>query len=284
MKNEKLISVLKEFFKEAEGIWLFGSYADGTYNESSDIDIAVLFKDKKTPVEFFKMKENLEVLLKKDIDLVNLADVNDVFAYEIVTKGKIIKKSKYADDYEYRLWLRYLDLQNDKEIVKNYFTKTLLFSNGFATVTRNFKKISTVTLQMFSQSNVLYKIKSIERYIARIEEDYDEEFEKNYTKQDAVILNIQRAVQQAIDLGSYLIKKHKFGIPKSSKEIFEILEKHGVIDKNLSLNLQKMIGFRNIAIHEYTKLQHDIIKYIIDERLKDLVEYEKAVKSYESND
>jgi predicted nucleotidyltransferase len=121
VKNEKLISVLKEFFKKAEGVWIFGSYADGTYNDSSDIDVAVLFKNKKTAVEIFKMKESLELLLKKDVDLVNLSDVNDVFAYEIVTKGKSVKKSDYADSYEYRIWLRYFDLQDDRrEIVKEF--------------------------------------------------------------------------------------------------------------------------------------------------------------------
>jgi len=120
-KNEKLVSVVKDFFKGAEGIWLFGSYADGTYNENSDIDIAVLFKNKVSPIDLFNMKENLELLLKKDIDLIDLAEVNDVFAYEIVTKGKNIKKTKLADDYEYRIWLRYLDLQDDrKEIIKEF--------------------------------------------------------------------------------------------------------------------------------------------------------------------
>ncbi len=121
MKNEKLELILKEFFKEAEGIWLFGSYADGTYDENSDIDIAILFKNKKTPLEIFRMKENLELILKKDIDLIDLAAVNDVFAYEIVTKGKNIKKTNFTDDYEYRIWLRYLDLQDDrKEIIKEF--------------------------------------------------------------------------------------------------------------------------------------------------------------------
>jgi len=121
VKNEKLELILKEFFKEAEGIWLFGSYADGTYDENSDIDIAILFKNKKTPLEIFRMKENLELILKKDIDLIDLAAVNDVFAYEIVTKGKNIKKTNFTDDYEYRIWLRYLDLQDDrKEIIKEF--------------------------------------------------------------------------------------------------------------------------------------------------------------------
>ena len=130
---------------------------------------------------------------------------------------------------------------------------------------------------------VLNKVESIRRCIKRIEEDYDEEFENSYTKQDAVILNIQRAIQQTIDLGAYIVKKYKLGIPKSSKEIFEILEKERIIDKSLSENLQKMVGFRNLAIHEYTKLRLEAIE-IIKERIFDCLEFQKRIIEYESND
>jgi len=131
---------------------------------------------------------------------------------------------------------------------------------------------------------IINKCESIKRCIKRIEEDYDEEFEENYTKQDAVILNIQRAIQQTIDMGAYLIKKYKFDIPKSSREIFEILEKEKIIDKDLSDNLQKMVGFRNLAIHEYTKLELEIIEYIIKEKIWDLTEFQKRIIEYESHD
>ncbi|WP_457561500.1 type VII toxin-antitoxin system HepT family RNase toxin [Caminibacter pacificus] len=128
---------------------------------------------------------------------------------------------------------------------------------------------------------IINKCDSILRCLRRIEEDYDEDFNKNYTKQDAVILNIQRAVQQAIDLGAYIVKKKRLGIPKSSKEIFEIMENEGFIDKRLSENLQKMVGFRNLAIHEYTKLKLEILKYIIEERIWDLKEFVDEIKSYD---
>jgi uncharacterized protein YutE (UPF0331/DUF86 family) len=131
---------------------------------------------------------------------------------------------------------------------------------------------------------VLNKCESIKRCIKRIEEDYDDEFENNYTKQDAVILNIQRAIQQAIDLGAYIVKKYKLGLPKSSREIFEILEKEKIIDKSLSENLQKMVGFRNLAIHEYTNLNLEIVEYIIEERIFDLIDFQKRIIEYESND
>jgi len=124
---------------------------------------------------------------------------------------------------------------------------------------------------------IINKCESIKRCIKRIEEDYDEEFETNLTKQDAVILNIQRAIQQAIDLGAYIIKQKKLTPPKTSKEIFEILEKEKIIDKNLSVNLQKMVGFRNLAIHEYTKLRLDILEYIIKKRIWDLYEFQKVI-------
>ena len=130
---------------------------------------------------------------------------------------------------------------------------------------------------------ILNKSESIKRCLKRIEEDFDEEFEENYTKQDAVILNIQRLIQQTIDLGAYLIKKYKLGIPKSSKEIFEILEKEKIIDKDLSEKLQKMVGFRNLAVHEYTKLNIEIIEYI-KERIFDALEFQKRIIEYESND
>ncbi len=131
---------------------------------------------------------------------------------------------------------------------------------------------------------ILNKSESIKRCLKRIEEDYDEEFEENYTKQDAVILNIQRLIQQTIDLGAYVIKKYKLGIPKSSKEIFEILEKEKIIEKDLSESLQNMVGFRNLAIHEYMKLKLEIIEYIIKEKIFDCLEFQKRIIDYESND
>ncbi len=131
---------------------------------------------------------------------------------------------------------------------------------------------------------ILNKIESIKRCLKRIEEDYDEEFETNYTKQDAVILNIQRLIQQAIDLGAYVVKKYKLGIPKSSREIFEILENKNIIEKDLSENLKKMVGFRNLAIHEYMKLKVEVIEYIIKERIFDSLKFVKRIIEYESND
>ena len=84
--------ILKEFFKDSEAIYLFGSFANNTFTENSDIDIAVLFKEKKSPLEIFKLSEELSFILKRDVDLIDLESTNTAFAYEIINNSITIKK------------------------------------------------------------------------------------------------------------------------------------------------------------------------------------------------
>ena len=70
---------------------------------------------------------------------------------------------------------------------------------------------------------VFNKIESIERCVKRIGDIYSEETFDNYLYQDALILNIQRACQQSIDLAMYLVSKLGLGIPKKSSEAFDKL-------------------------------------------------------------
>lgn len=123
---------------------------------------------------------------------------------------------------------------------------------------------------------LLNKSASLERCIKRVREEYvghEKELKTNYTKQDAIILNIQRACETAIDAAMYLVKKMKLGLPQNSRETFVLLEQAGFLSSEISIHLQSMTGFRNIAIHEYTKLNIDIIESIILHRLDDFTQF-----------
>ncbi len=113
----KIKNELKSFFKGAEAVYLFGSFSNNTFNKSSDIDIAVLYKNRLNRTELFKKQEELFLKFDRNIDLVDLQDVNDVFAYEIINNSIKLKSSKFAENYEYRVWLRYLDLQEDRKYI-----------------------------------------------------------------------------------------------------------------------------------------------------------------------
>lgn len=66
--------------------------------------------------------------------------------------------------------------------------------------------------------------------------------------------------------------KNKYGFFQSSKETFQILEKNNIISKELSKNLQGMVGFRNIAVHDYQAISLDILQKIIENHLEDALD------------
>jgi uncharacterized protein YutE (UPF0331/DUF86 family) len=131
---------------------------------------------------------------------------------------------------------------------------------------------------------VLNKKESIERCIKQVRLYYGlpshKPFHEDYLKQDAIGANLLRAAEQVIDLGNHVIKKKKLGLPKESKETFDILAKAGVIPPELAVHLKGMIGFRNILVHEYQELDIDLLVDVIEHHLDDLVVFTNYVMEY----
>lgn len=69
-------------------------------------------------------------------------------------------------------------------------------------------------------NDVIYnKFSIIERCIIRVKEVYDNKPDNllDYTKQDSIILNIQRAVEACIDISMDIVSQKKLGIPQNSR-------------------------------------------------------------------
>ncbi|MBU0702037.1 DUF86 domain-containing protein [bacterium] len=127
---------------------------------------------------------------------------------------------------------------------------------------------------------VIDKVQSIHRSIERAREEYHlagVNFRNDYSRQDAAILNITRACEMSIDLANYTIKTSKIGIPTSSAESFSLLARKQIIPVLLSEKMSSMVGFRNIAVHEYQKLQIEIIETIIRTGLDDLLAFSDCI-------
>lgn len=122
---------------------------------------------------------------------------------------------------------------------------------------------------------ILNKIETIERCINRIYEVYSDTPESlnDYTKQDSIILNIQRACEASIDLAMHVVSEKKLGVPQNSRDSFEALQVNNIIDENLNKKMKAMVGFRNIAVHDYRAINLKVVQTIIEKHLKDFEEY-----------
>ncbi|AGX86347.1 type VII toxin-antitoxin system HepT family RNase toxin [Candidatus Symbiobacter mobilis] len=127
---------------------------------------------------------------------------------------------------------------------------------------------------------LINKAATIERCVARSREEYAANpagFATDYTRQDAAILNIQRACEAALDMGQHLIRREKLGVPQSARDVFALLAQAGWIDAALAACLQRMVGFRNIAVHDYQALQLPITVSIIEKHLGEFLQYSRAM-------
>jgi uncharacterized protein YutE (UPF0331/DUF86 family) len=127
---------------------------------------------------------------------------------------------------------------------------------------------------------LLNKVAIIERCLSRISEEYygyEDELEINLTRQDSIVLNLQRACEAAISLAMHGVRVRHLGIPQDSRDGFKLLHEAGVLDDELTRRMKAMVGFRNVAVHQYEKLNLAVIRSIIKEHLDDFRVFAKVM-------
>jgi len=127
---------------------------------------------------------------------------------------------------------------------------------------------------------ILAKINNIQNCLNSIK-TYTRNFDINSLDeimvQDLVVLNLERAIQACIDIALHILSREALGVPLSMGDAFFSLYKNSFISEELSKNLIKMVGFRNIAVHEYQRLDLDILKSVVKNNLKDFEEFYKII-------
>lgn len=127
-----------------------------------------------------------------------------------------------------------------------------------------------------SDDVVAAKAASIERAVQRATEEFTQagvHFVTDRTRQDAAILNVQRACETAIDLAQHLVRVRALGLPSSARDLFTLLETANIIDPALADSMRKMVGFRNVAVHEYQRLDIEIVASVIKHELAQILRF-----------
>lgn len=92
-----------------------------------------------------------------------------------------------------------------------------------------------------------------------------------------MVLNLQRAAQACLDLANHLITANSWELPRSARHAFEILRESGVIPADQTSVMASVMGFRNVAVHDYTALDPAIVEAIVAKHLGDLERFVDAV-------
>ncbi len=132
---------------------------------------------------------------------------------------------------------------------------------------------------MENEAVIINKYESVKRCLKRIEEEYENNPKnlEDYRRMDSIVLNLQRACETVTDIAMYVVSTRKLGIPQTKKEAFELLKKENLISSDVCDNMKNMIGFRNIAIHDYKQIDEEILQDVIENHLTDLIEFARLM-------
>ena len=128
---------------------------------------------------------------------------------------------------------------------------------------------------------VIAKQQSLERCLARVRHAWQRPstlpFEQDYDRQDIIVLNLQRACEQAVDMANHAVAARKLGWPQTSAESFDLLQRAGLVTVDMADKMKAMVGLRNVVVHQYQDLDLDIIASVVRDHLGDLSDFARTI-------
>lgn len=124
------------------------------------------------------------------------------------------------------------------------------------------------------------KMESLRRCIIRIETkrpDRFEELESNLDLQDILSVNLERAVQLCVDIAAHILSQTESEPPETMANAFELLADKNIIQSSTAQSMKKAVGFRNIAVHNYQKINWEIVFNICHKKLDDFKVFAREI-------
>lgn len=125
------------------------------------------------------------------------------------------------------------------------------------------------------------KLDSLGRCLERIREKCPVEaraLEGDFDRQDVLAVNLERAVQLCVDMASHFISGSNHPPPHTMGDAFDALAELKIIDADLADSLRRAVGFRNLSVHAYDKLDWDIVHRAAIEGVKDLALFGRSLE------
>lgn len=133
---------------------------------------------------------------------------------------------------------------------------------------------------MVDRSLINRKLERVDNYLKQIRLKKDpgfDSFAKDMDLQSIILFNLIQAIQACIDIGVHIISDSEWETPGTLADIFEILSQHNVISKKLTEKMIQMAGFRNRIVHEYEKIDLEIVHTVWSKNLDDIESFCRAV-------
>ncbi|MGI5859262.1 MAG: type VII toxin-antitoxin system HepT family RNase toxin [Tepidanaerobacteraceae bacterium] len=89
---------------------------------------------------------------------------------------------------------------------------------------------------------------------------------------------LHMAIEACLDIANHIVSYEGYREPVDNKDIFQVLFEQKILDERLTENLKKMAQFRNVIVHDYIRIQPEIVYAILQKNLGDILEFANLIK------
>ena len=130
---------------------------------------------------------------------------------------------------------------------------------------------------------ILKKLSTLDEYLKQIAEYTPitvQAYAGDWKTQRIVERTFQMMIETCLDIGGHIISDEKMRVPETYADIFRILVENGILSKTHLVAFEKMAKFRNIVVHDYEKIDPEIVVAILRNHLQVFEVFKSSVIAY----
>ena len=135
---------------------------------------------------------------------------------------------------------------------------------------------------MIEISVLTHRLSALEEYLADlgdINKDLDwSKFKENKIIRRYVERTLQMATEACLDIANHIISYEGYREPEDNKDVFMVLSENNIIETDLRDKLIKMAKFRNVIVHDYLRVDPEIVYAILTKHADDIALYANVIK------
>lgn len=136
---------------------------------------------------------------------------------------------------------------------------------------------------MVDEDTITRRLVYLDEYIRDLTDIKDklswEEFERDKIIKRYVERTFHLVIETCLDLGNHIISYEGYREPLDNRDSFKVLQEAALIGPDLAEKLGKMAQFRNVIVHDYTKIDPAIVYDILQKNIIDILDFAEAIKN-----
>ena len=130
---------------------------------------------------------------------------------------------------------------------------------------------------------ILERLTLLDEYVSDLRSLQDVDYQ-TYAESKLIHRTVERtlhlAVEACLDIGQHVIAQEGFRRPADNPDVFTVLVEEQILPGDLQPRLMAMARFRNLIVHDYARIDNQVVFAILKKQLDDFDQYARAILIY----